>query len=87
MGYFEDSDGAKWLKRLSGGIQQTLSAKKLLHLPVPVVERDKANEVASAVRERLERIRRLKRELKQNLMEIKSQFIQTISGGGVSDGN
>ena len=87
MGYFEDSDGAKWLKRLSGGIQQTLSAKKLLQLPVPVVERDKANEVASAVHERLERIKRLKRELKQNLMEIKLQFIQTISGGGVGDGN
>ena len=26
-------------------------------------------------------------ELKKNLTEIKSQFIQTISGGGISDGN
>ena len=86
-GYFEDAEGAKWLKRLSSGIQQTLSAKKLLLLPVPVVENDKASEIASAVRERLEKIKRLKRELKRNLMEIKSQFIQTVSGGGVSDGN
>ena len=86
-GYFEDAEGAKWLKRLSSGLQQTLSVKKLLQLPVPMAESDKAREVASAVRERLERIKRLKRELKKNLMEIKSQFAQTISGGGVGDGN
>ena len=86
-GYFEDAEGAKWLKRLSSGLQQTLSAKKLLLLPVPVVESNKASEIASAVRERLEKIKRLKRELKKNLMEIKSQFIQTVSGGGVSNGN
>ena len=86
-GYFEDAEGTKWLKRLSSGLQQTLSAKKLLLLPVPAVESDKASEIASAVRERLEKIKRLKRELKKNLMEIKSQFIQTISGGGISDGN
>ena len=86
-GYFEDVEGAKWLKRLSSGIQQTLSSKKLSLLPVPMAEGGKASEVASAVRERLERIKRLKRELKNNLMEIKSQFAQTISGGGVGDGN
>ena len=86
-GYFEDPGGAKWLKRLSSGIQQTLSAKKLLLLPVPVVESDKASEIALAVRERLEKIKRLKRELKKSLMEIKSQFIQTVNGGGVGDGN
>ena len=86
-GYFEDAEGAKWLKRLSSGLQQTLSVKKLLLLPVPMAEGDKANEVASAVRERLERIKRLKRELKRNLMEVSIQFTQTVSGGGISDGN
>lgn len=86
-GYFEDAEGAKWLKRLSSGLQQTLSVKKLLQLPVPMAEGGKASEVASAVRERLERIKRLKRELKNNLMKIKSQFAQTVSGGGVGDGN
>lgn len=86
-GYFEDAEGAKWLKRLSSGLQQTLSVKKLLLLPVPMAEIDKVTVVASAVRERLEKIKRLKRELKKNLTEIKSQFIQTISGGGISDGN
>lgn len=63
-GYFEDAEGAKWLKRLSSGFQQTL-----------------------VVRERLERIKQLKRELKKNIMEIKTQFTQTVSGGGVGDGN
>ena len=86
-GYFEDAEGAKWLKRLSSGLQQTLSVKKLLQLPVPMAESDKAREVASAVRERLERIKRLKRELKRNLMEVSIQFTQTVSGGGISDGN
>ena len=86
-GYFEDVEGAKWLKRLSSGLQQTLSVRKLLQLPVPMAERDKVNEVASAVRERLEKIKKLKRELKKNLMEIKTQFTQTVSGGGVGDGN
>ena len=86
-GYFEDAEGAKWLKRLSSGLQQTLSVKKLLQLPVPMAESDKAREVASAVRERLERIKQLKRELKKNIMEIKTQFTQTVSGGGVGDGN
>ena len=86
-GYFEDAEGAKWLKRLSSGIQQTLSSKKLSLLPVPMAEGGKVSVVASAVRERLGRIKRLKRELKKNLMEIKSQFAQTISSGGVGDGN
>ena len=86
-GYFEDAEGAKWLKRLSSGLQQTLSVKKLLQLPVPMAESDKTREVASAVRERLEKIKMLKRELKKNLMEIKTQFAQTVSGGGIGDGN
>jgi len=86
-GYLEDAEGAKWLKRLSSGLQQTLSVKKLLLLPVPVAESDKANAVASAVRERLERIKRLKRELEKNLMEIKTQFADTVSGGGIDNGD
>ena len=86
-GYFEDAEGAKWLKRFSSGLQQTLSVKKLLQFPVPMAESDKTREVASAVRERLEKIKKLKRELKKNLMEIKTQFAQTVSGGGVDDGN
>ena len=61
--------------------------KKLLQLPVPMAESDKAREVASAVRERLERIKQLKRELKKNIMEIKTQFTQTVRGGGVGDGD
>lgn len=87
QGYLESAEGSNALLRSSSGIQRTLSAKRLLTLPIPVMDAEKEREVGRAVRKRCERMRMLKAEL-EDLSELaKTQFVELTEEKGTADGN
>lgn len=86
-GYLDGEDGAKWLVRLSTGLQHSLSTKKLVALPVPVVSKAKERRVARAVRARCGRIRELRRELEGLLASSRTQFSEAMNQGAKSNGD
>lgn len=87
LGYLMSPDGARWLQRISAGLQQTISLKKLPMIPVPVADRERMRKISEAVSGHLSKIEKLKRELEQNRSDVKYQFDCILLGGGTDDGN
>ena len=87
LGYLMSPDGTKWLQRISAGLQQTISLKKLPIMPVPIADRGKMRKIAEAVSGHLSKIEKLKRELEQNRNDMKYQFDCILLGGGADDGD
>ena len=87
LGYLMSPDGNKWLQRISAGLQQTISLKKLPMIPVPVADCGKMRKIAETVFGHLSKIEKLKRELEQNRNDVKHQFDSIFLDGGADNGN
>lgn len=85
--FLASEEGAQWLRRMSSGLQHTLSLKKLARIPVPDVSGEAGARMAAAMFRRLARVRELRRELKENLSGIGSVFAEAMDNGGTGDGH
>lgn len=85
--FLASPEGAQWLRRMSSGLQHTLSLKKLARIPVPDVSGEAGARMAAAMSRRLARVRELRRELKENLSGIGRVFSEAMDNGGTGDGH
>ncbi|MBQ9430325.1 MAG: N-6 DNA methylase [Kiritimatiellae bacterium] len=85
--FFTSAEGAKWLRRMSSGLQYTLSLKKFVQIPVPIAPKKVENRIATEMLRRMERVRELRRELKENLSKINGVFADGMDNGGPDNGN
>lgn len=74
--FLVSDDGAKWLRRMSSGLQHTLSIKKLAQIPVPFAPKETEARIAAEMSRRLGRVRELRRELKETNSTIGDVFAQ-----------
>lgn len=89
MAFLLDAEGAKWLRRMSSGLQHTLSIRKLARIPVPAVPPETERRIALEMKRRLEHIRFLRRKLKENLAKAGEVFAAGMAEeeGGTGDGD
>ncbi len=85
--FFTSAEGAKWLRRMSSGLQHTLSLKKLAQIPVPLAPKETETRIATEMAGRLGRVRELRRELKENLSRIDRVFAEGMDNGEINNGN
>lgn len=85
MAFLVSEDGVTWLRRMSAGLQHTLSLKKLAQIPIPTLPKETERRIAAAMADRLGRVRELRRKLKENLSKIGDVFSEGI--GETGDGN
>ena len=85
--FFTSSEGAKWLRRMSSGLQHTLSLKKLAQIPVPLAPKKTEARIAAEMAGRLGRVRELRRALKENLSKIDRVFAEGMDNGGTDNGD
>lgn len=84
--FLTSDEGAKWLRRMSSGLQHTLSLKKLAQIPVPLAPKETEARIAAEMAGRLNRIRELRRELKENLSKVNGVFAESMDSGGTDNG-
>lgn len=79
LAFFASAEGEKQLRRVSSGLQQTISLKKLMKIPVPVMDREKADDLMLTVSARLMKMQELRTQIESYRQSMKDVFEQFLT--------